>query len=60
MPSKSGPSEAYVGWDWFTGYGEATVHFCPQCRQSRGAEVEAIFANRGVRPAGYPKEFAKP
>ncbi len=52
--------EAIEGWDWFTGYGSATVHFCPRCRQLSIHEIERIKANLNKRPENYPRERAEP
>jgi len=47
--------EAPQGWEWFTGYGERPLHFCPWCRVKRQAEIDAIRAKLNVRPEGYPQ-----
>ena len=58
MPDKFGPHDAYAGWDWFAGYGEKPLHFCPSCRKNRA--IETIRAKLNIRPANYPREYAEP
>lgn len=42
-------------WDWFTGYGERPVHFCPSCRRTRQAEIDRIREHLNIRPSDYPR-----
>ncbi|MGF6603685.1 hypothetical protein P3T23_008439 [Paraburkholderia sp. GAS448] len=37
------------GWDWFTGYFDETVHFCPSCR-GRHAGAHARLLQISVTP----------
>lgn len=43
-------------WEWFTGYGDGPVHFCPTCRRNRSREIDYIRERANVRPANYPDE----
>lgn len=52
--------QAIEGWDWFTGYGENPVHFCPKCRRSREFEIDRIREKLNIRPKDYPKVRAQP
>lgn len=54
MLSTKRDRQAVEGWEWFTGYGAATVHFCPKCFPNRRQEVEAIRATLNIKPDGYP------
>lgn len=45
---------AIEGWNWFTGYGENPVHFCPQCYVTRRVEIDRIREKLDTRPEGYP------
>ena len=40
----------FAGWMWFTGKGERTFHVCPNCLDSRQAEVAAMMRARGLTP----------
>ena len=42
-------------WEWFTGYGERPIHFCPTCRRSRQFEIDRIREKLNVKPKDYPK-----
>ena len=46
------------GWEWFTGYGEHTIHFCPACRNTRQSEVDWIRKSLNVKPDNYPATFS--
>lgn len=37
------------GWDWFTGYFEKTLEFCPTCRHTR-TRNELFEASRRTTP----------
>ncbi|CAE6845466.1 hypothetical protein R75461_07230 [Paraburkholderia nemoris] len=44
------------GWDWFTGYFDETVHFCPACRARRSsvhAHLLRISATTPLPPAHW-------
>lgn len=53
LVSKSDRS-AIEGWEWFTGYGDGPIHFCPQCRRTRQFEIDRIREKANVKPPGYP------
>lgn len=50
---------AAEGWEWFTGYGDGPIHFCPQCRRTRQFEIDRIRERANVKPANYPEERIK-
>lgn len=50
---------AIEGWEWFTGYGDHPIHFCPKCRSSRQSEINRIREKLNVRPENYPLKKAK-
>lgn len=45
----------FAGWEWLTGYGDKTVHFCPSCRRIHKAEIEALRIKSNTKPEGYPQ-----
>ncbi len=47
------------GWQWFTGYGDGPIHFCPACRHARQHEIDSIRLRANVRPPNYPDERIK-
>lgn len=49
------PSTTF-GWEWFTGYGSRTLHFCPECRRRHLREIDQIRDAVNKRPKDYPKE----
>jgi hypothetical protein len=42
---------AIVGWDWFTGYGEKTIYFCPDCRRIAKSEIDKLREQLYCEPA---------
>lgn len=46
-------------WEWFTGYGESPVHFCPRCRKVKKEAIDRIREKLNVKPEGYPDVRAK-
>lgn len=46
--------EHTAGWEWFTGYGEHPLHFCPACRRVRQFYIDRIRAKLNIKPIGYP------
>ena len=46
-------------WEWFTGYGESPLHFCPPCRRARQFDIDRLREKLNVKPVGYPEVRAK-
>ncbi len=46
--------EAANDWDWFTGYGDGPIHFCPTCRRTRQYEIDRIRQQANLKPRDYP------
>lgn len=51
--------KATEGWEWFCGYGDGPIHFCPQCRRTSQFEIDRIREKLNIKPHNYPQEFAK-
>jgi hypothetical protein len=47
-------SDEADAWDWFTGYGDKTIHFCPACRGRRKSDIERIRVMLDSEPDGWP------
>lgn len=43
----------FEGWEWFCGYGDHPVHFCPKCFAAHRHDVETIRRRLDERPDGY-------
>lgn len=48
-----------LGWDWFTGYMDETVHFCPACRRVNTAFVSALHMRAVIAPAPPLRRHAR-
>ncbi len=53
--TKFAPAE-FNGWEWFTGYGDGPIHFCPQCRRTRQFDIDLIRKAANIRPHNYPEQ----
>ena len=47
------------GWEWFTGYGDRTIHFCLKCRKKKQFEINKLRNLVDNKPEGYPKVMVK-
>lgn len=45
-------------WDWFCGYAEHPIHFCPDCRKNRQPEIDRLRVVLNTKPEGYPGKYA--
>lgn len=41
-------ARAIIGWDWFTGNRDSTIHVCPDCVTLHHADIQRLRAEANV------------